>query len=211
MAQSGFDDKNPQKKKLYLIKELLKEFISKRYDDNVGITLFGSYAYSAVPLTYDMKSIGFLLDFFDVGIAGDSTAIGEGIANAIRLLEKGQAKKKVIILITDGYQNSGAVSVEMATLKAKKLGIKIYTIGIGSKTDFDETLLNLIAKKTHAKMFEAKNLTTLQAVYEELNSLESSKIRSENYLNKQPLSIYLLLLAGFLLLFFILKDRGKKT
>jgi len=94
---------------------------------NVGVSIFGSYAFSAVPLTYDMKSIAFLLDFFDVGIAGDSTAIGEGIANATRVLEKGEAKKKVIILITDGFQNSGEISVKEAVEIAVKKGIIIYS------------------------------------------------------------------------------------
>jgi len=210
MAESGFDKENPQKKKFELIKELLKEFISKRYDDNVGITIFGSYAYSAVPLTYDMNSVKFLLDFFDVGIAGDSTAIGEGIASATRLLEKGEAKKKVIILITDGYQNSGSISVKEATQIAKKLGIKIYTIGIGKKTDFDEKLLNLVAQESGAKMFEAKDAKMLKNIYDELDSLQSSKIRSQHYLNKHSLFIYPLSLAGILMLFLILKGRGRE-
>ena len=209
MSESGFEAQNPQKKKFELIKELLKEFISQRYDDNVGITIFGSYAYSAVPLTYDMKSIEFLLDFFDVGIAGDSTAIGDGIANGIKLLEKGDAKKKVLILITDGIQNSGAISPKEATKKAQKMGIKIYTIGIGKKTDFDEKLLKLISQNTDGKMFKAKNAKILKSIYDELNLLESSKIHSSYYLNKLQLFIYPLSLAGFLMLLLILKSKGK--
>lgn len=210
MAESNFDKENTQEAKFEILKKLLKEFISKRHDDNVGISVFGSYAYSAVPLTYDMQSINFLLDFFEVGIAGDSTAIGEGIATATRLLEKGEAKNKVIILITDGYQNSGSLSVKEAALDAKKRGIKIYTVGIGKKIDFDYKLLTLIATDTNGKMFEAGDADTLKDIYGELNALEPSSIRSQHYLNKQELYIYPLAIASLLLMLLLLRDRGPK-
>ena len=210
MAESNFYKENPQEAKFDILKELLKEFISKRHDDNVGISIFGSYAYSAVPLTYDMKSINFLLDFFEVGIAGDSTAIGEGIASAIRLLEKGEAKNKVIILITDGYQNSGSVSVKEAALDAKNKGIKIYTVGIGKRKDFDYKLLTLVAADTKGKMFEAGDADMLKDIYSELNSLEPSNIRSQHYLNKQELYIYPLTIATLLLMYLLLRYRGQE-
>lgn len=210
MAESNFHKETPQETKFQILKELLKEFISKRYDDNVGISIFGSYAYSAVPLTYDMKSINFLLDFFEVGIAGDSTAIGEGIATAVRLLEKGEAKNKVIILITDGYQNSGSISVKEAALDAKRRGIKIYTIGVGKRVDFDYKLLSLIATDTDGKMFEAGDAEMLKDIYGELNLLEPSSIRSQHYLNKQELYIYPLAIATLLLMLLLLRYRGPK-
>ena len=210
MAESGFDKENEKRKKFEILKTLLKDFINSRYDDNVGVSIFGSYAYSAVPLTYDMSSINFLLDFFEVGIAGDSTAIGEGIDRALRLLEKGEAKEKVIILITDGYQNSGAISVKDATIRAKEKGIKIYPIGIGKEDEYDSKLLNLIAQETNSKMFEAQNAKMLHDIYEELNSLEPSQIRSQHYLHKKELYIFPLLLATLLLIFFLLKHRGEE-
>ena len=207
MAESGFDKENSDKKKLEVIKEILKEFITKRYDDNIGVTIFGSYAYSGVPLTYDMKSINFLLDFFDVGIAGDSTAIGEGIANAITLLDKGHAKRKVIILLTDGIQNSGSISVKEAVSIAKEKGIIIYPIGIGNKGDFDSKLLNKIAEDSDGEAFSAKNAEKLNKIYKELDSLEPSQIRSQHYLNKQSLYVFPLALAGFFILYLLLKTR----
>jgi len=210
MAESNFYKENPQEAKFDILKELLKEFISKRQDDNVGISIFGSYAYTAVPLTYDMQSINFLLDFFEVGIAGDSTAIGEGIASAIRLLEKGEAKNKVIILITDGYQNSGSISIKEAALNAKNKGIKIYTVGIGKRKDFDYKLLTLVAADTNAKMFEAGDAEMLKDIYNELNSLEPSNIRSQHYLNKQELYIYPLTIASLLLILLLLRNRGRE-
>lgn len=207
MDESGFDKEYPEKKKFDILRDILKKFINQRYDDNVGVTIFGSYAFSAVPLTYDMKSISFLLDFFDVGIAGDSTAIGEGIANATRVLEKGEAKKKVIILITDGFQNSGEISIKDAVETAKKKGIIIYSIGIGDKNSYDTKLLETIAKDSQGKSFSAQNAEMLSGVYTQIDSLEPSDIRSQHYLNKQSLYIYPLSFAGFLLLYMLLVSR----
>lgn len=207
MAESGFDKENEKRKKFDILVNLLKEFINSRFDDNVGITIFGSYAYSGVPLTYDMQSINFLLSYFEVGIAGDSTAIGEGIANATRVLKYGEAKNKVIILITDGYQNSGSISIKEAVEQAKQKGIKIYTIGIGKKDAYDAKLLSLIAKKTDAKMFQATDAETLKNIYADLNDLEPSNIRSQHYLNKHVLYIYPLILATLLLGLILLKYR----
>jgi len=207
MAESGFDADNSQKRKFDALKELLTAFIAKRFNDNVGVSIFGTYAYPAIPLSYDMHSVAFLLDFFDVGIAGDSTAIGEGLATALRILKKGEAKEKVIILITDGYQNSGSISVKEAVQRAKKQHVKIYTIGIGNSSAFDANLLKLIAKNTDAKMFEANNVKMLQDVYKEIDKLEPSAIRSKHYLNKQNLYMYPLSLAFLLLLYLIIRRK----
>ncbi|MDA3945808.1 MAG: VWA domain-containing protein [Helicobacteraceae bacterium] len=211
MGESNFDKENPDKKKLEVLRELLKKFISQRYDDNVGVTIFGSYAYSAVPLTYDMNSISFLLDFFDVGIAGDSTAIGEGIVNALRVLDKGEAKKKVIILITDGFQNSGAISVKDAVKIAKERGVLVYTIGVGDTNSFDAKLLEKIAADTKGQAFSAQNGAMLGDVYEKIDLLEPSTIRSQHYLNKQSLYIYPLALASFLLVVMLINSRKERV
>jgi len=210
MAESNFDKDATNKRKFNVVEDLLKEFISKRFDDNVGVAIFGSYAFGAVPLTYDMNSIKFLLDFFDVGIAGDSTAIGEGLASGLRILKHGNAKNKVLILLTDGFQNSGKISVKEAVEKAKKQDVKIYTIGIGKKNQFDSKLLNTIASQTNAKMFAASNAKDLQNVYQEINSLEPSAIHSKHYLNKHVLYIYPLSLALLLLIYLLAKSRKKE-
>jgi len=207
MAESGFSKEDPQKQKFTLLKTLLKNFIQNRYDDNVGVAIFGSYAYGAIPLSYDMKSIEFLLAFFDVGIAGDSTAIGEGLASGLRILEKGQAKKKVIILITDGYQNSGETSIREAVERAKEMGVVIYTIGLGNKKSFDTKLLQHIADETKGKAFSAKNAKVLKDIYESIDALEPSAIRSQHYLHKKLLYIYPLAAAGALLAFLLLRYK----
>lgn len=208
MGESGFSQEHSEKSKFDILKEVISKFIKERYDDNVGVTVFGSYAYSSVPLTYDMNAVAYLINFLDVGIAGENTAIGEGIANATELLKMGQAKEKVMLLVTDGYHNSGAISPQQALDEAVKNGIKIYTIGIGKKGDYDETLLKLIANNSHAKMFGAADASSLQDIYSEIDKLEPSKIRSQNYLNKQLLSPYALFGASLLLLLLIFKRRA---
>lgn len=211
MAETNFDKEQSSKRKFDVIRLLLEEFISQRFDDNVGVAIFGTYAFAAVPLTYDMNGIKFLLNFFDVGIAGDSTAIGEGLAAGVRILNHGEAKSKVIILITDGFQNSGSISIKSAVEQAKKEHIKIYTIGIGKTTQFDATLLKTIAAQTNAKMFSAQESQTLSDIYNEIDSLEPSKIRSKHYLNKELFYTYPLFLALLLLSYLLLSSYKREN
>ncbi|WP_428738950.1 vWA domain-containing protein [Sulfurimonas sp.] len=185
--------------KLGVLKDVIRDFISKRFDDNVGVSVFGSYAFSAIPLTYDMQSINFLLDFFDVGIAGDSTAIGDGLYSAIAILDQGDAKRKVIVLVTDGLNNSGSFSIKDVVTIAKNKHILIYTIGIGKSSEFDAELLKKIAKKTRAKSYQSANIEELATIYDELDTLEPSDLPSQHYLNKKMLYIYPLILASFLI------------
>ena len=203
MGESGFSKEKSDASKFDILKQVISKFIKERYDDNIGVTVFGSYAFASVPLTYDMNAVSYLLGFLDVGIAGENTAIGEGISNATMLLDKGEAKEKVMLLVTDGYHNSGAISPKQALDNAIKKGIKIYTIGIGKKGDYDAALLSLIANNSHGKMFEASDASSLQDIYNEIDKLEPSQIRSQNYLNKQLLAPYLLLLAAVLMLLLI--------
>ena len=133
MAQSGFNTKDRFKNKFETNLELASDFIKQRYDDNMGIVIFGTFAYTTSPLTYDLDSLSFLLRMTNVGIAGESTAIGEALMQSMHTLEFGHAQNKVIVLLTDGYHNAGHTSPKDAVKKAQKLGIKIYTIGIRKK------------------------------------------------------------------------------
>lgn len=209
MGESRYSSEHQNESKFDILKNIITHFIQKRYDDNVGVTLFGSFAFSSVPLTYDMNSVAFLLQFLEVGIAGENTAIGDGIKSATTLLEHGTATNKVMFLVTDGYQNSGITSIKDAVSRAKELGIKIYTLGVGKEKDFDANLLKTIAKDTNAQMFSATNESELLDVYKELDSLEPSPIRSQHYLNKHLLFPYPLA-AAMLLLLYILSKRGTK-
>ena len=204
MAQSGFDSKDRFKNKFETHIELASAFTKKRLDDNMGVVIFGTFAYTASPLTYDLEALNYLLNMTNVGIAGESTAIGDALMQSIRTLSFGEAKNKAIILLTDGYHNAGAVSPKVAVQKAKVLGIKVYTIGIGKKSDYDVALLELIAKETGAKSYAAASSEALNAIYKEINTLEPSNIRSENYLNQKllilfPLSLVLVLLLSWTL------------
>jgi len=208
MGESGYSQEKKSKSKFEVLKSLIENFITHRFDDNVGVSIFGSFAFSSVPLTYDMNAVSFLLNFLEVGIAGENTAIGDGLHQAILLLDKGDAKSKVIILVTDGHQNSGEFSIGEAIKEAQKKEIKIYTIGVGKKSDYDVKLLKKIAIDTHAEIFEAKNEEELKSVYERLNKLEKSPIHSQNYLNKEMLFLYPLLLAILLLIYLLTKKRA---
>ena len=208
MDESGYSAKDAQKSKFEILLSLMKSFVSKRFDDNVGVVVFGSYAFSPVPITYDMHSLKYMLDFLEVGMAGSSTAIGDGLARSLDMLQKSHTKNKVIILITDGYQNSGTTKIKDAVERAKKLHVKIYTIGLGKESDYDKKLLERIAKDTGGTAFEASNEEALNDVYKELNSLEPSAIRSQHYLNKQMLFTYPLALAILLLLYLLAKRRA---
>jgi Ca-activated chloride channel family protein len=204
MAQSGFNTKDRFKNKFETNLELASDFIKQRYDDNMGIVIFGTFAYTTSPLTYDLDSLSFLLRMTNVGIAGESTAIGEALMQSMHTLKFGHAQNKVIVLLTDGYHNAGHTSPKDAVKKAQKLGIKIYTIGIGKKSDYDVALLNTIAKETYAKSYAATSAEALDNIYNEINTLEPSAIRSEDYLNKRLLTIFPLGFVFILLLLWTL-------
>ena len=211
MAQSGFDNKDKYKTKYETTLMLSKDFIKNRHDDNMGLVIFGTFAYTASPLTYDLEALNYLLQMTTVAIAGESTAIGDAIIQSIRTLSFGKAKEKVIVLLTDGYHNAGQNSPKEAVKKAKELGIKIYTIGIGKKSDYDVALLETIAKETNAKSFSASSNNELKKIYSQIEELEPSPIRSENYLNKELLIIYPLLIAFTLLLLWVLYQKRENS
>jgi len=207
MAQSGFDTKDRFQTKYAITQALSKDFIAKRFDDNMGVVVFGTFAYTASPLTYDLESLSYLLEMTNVGLAGESTALGDAIMQSIRTLSYGQAKNKAIILLTDGYHNAGKSSPKEAVIKAKEAGIKIYTIGIGKKSDYDVSLLETIAKQSGAKSYAASSAKALSQIYAEINTLEPSAIRSENYLNQRLLILYPLGLVFILLLLWVLGTK----
>ena len=204
MAQSGYDTNNRMKNKYETNLELAKDFIQKRHNDNMGVVIFGTFAYTASPLTYDLSALEELLMMTNVGIAGESTAIGDALMQAIKTLSFGEAKNKVIILLTDGHHNAGTHSPKEAVEKAKALGIKIYTIGIGKSSDYDLALLNTIAKTSGASSYAATSAKALKKIYEEIDALEPSSIRSENFLNKKLLVTFPLAMAFILLLGWVL-------
>ncbi|MEA3418350.1 MAG: VWA domain-containing protein [Campylobacterota bacterium] len=210
MAESGFDAKDRFKNKYDTNLELARDFVAKRLDDNLGAVVFGTFAYTASPLTYDLGALSHLLEMTDIGVAGQSTAVGDAIMQSIRTLSYGKAENKAVILLTDGYHNAGAVSPRDAIKKAREEGIRVYTIGIGKSSDYDKALLETIAKESGGKSYAASSAEKLKKVYEEIDKLEPSPIRSENFLNRHMLFLYPLG-AAFVLLFFwvIMQRRGQ--
>ncbi len=207
MAQSGYDLKDSFKNKYDTNLDIAKAFIQKRYDDNMGVVVFGTFAYTASPLTYDLDGLSHLLEMTDVGVAGESTAIGDAIIQSIHTLSFGQAQNKAIILLTDGYHNAGKNSPRDAVKLAKEKKIKIYTIGIGKTSDYDLALLQTIAQQSGGQHYSATSADTLKKVYETIDRLEPSPIRSENFLQRKLLSGYPMGLAFILLLGWIVWQR----
>ncbi|HIP03187.1 MAG TPA: VWA domain-containing protein [Campylobacterales bacterium] len=209
MRESGFSQLNEDKSKFELSQEIMSAFIDTRVSDNIGVVVFGTFAFSASPVTYDHESLKELLGMLEVEIAGKNTAIGDAIEQSIVTLNFAEAENRIIILITDGINNSGVISVKEAVERAVKEGIKIYTIGLGSEKDFDASLLQKISSETFGKSFSAKNAEELQEVYEEIDTLHPSNIRSEQYLNKKSLFTYPLFLTVFLLFWLLARNEGK--
>ena len=210
MAQSGFDEKERFKSKYETTLDLAQAFTKNRLDDNMGVVVFGTFAYTASPLTYDLAALGKLLKMTTVGIAGESTAIGDALMQAMRTLSFGKAKSKVIVLLTDGFHNAGRHSPKEAVALAKKQGIRIYTIGIGTKRDYDAALLETIAKATGGKSYSAASAESLKKVFKEIVALEPSQIRGENYLNNRLLITPPLLSALALLLLWLYLSYAKE-
>jgi len=207
MAQSGFDEKNRFKSKYQTTLTLSEDFIRNRYDDNMGLVIFGTFAYTASPLTYDLEALNSLLQMTMVGIAGESTALGDAIWQSLYTLRFGKAKEKVIVLLSDGYHNAGRHSPQTAVERAKALGVRIYTIGIGKKSDYDVALLEKIAKESGAKSFSASNTEALKKIYAQIDKLEPSPIQSENYLNRELLITAPLMVIFTLLLLWLLYQK----
>jgi len=211
MAQSGFNKKDRFENKYETTIALSKAFTEERFDDNMGVVVFGTFAYTASPLTYDLEALGTLLDLTTVGIAGESTAIGDAIMQSIRTLSFGEARNKAIILLTDGYHNAGQHSPKEAVALAKAKGIRVYTIGIGKKSDYDVSMLETIAKESGGESYAADSAEALSAVYREINTLEPSPIRGENYLNQTLLIFFPLALVFLLLLAWVFLLRRAES
>lgn len=188
-------DFNPNR--LEKSKELLKEFVDKRPNDRLSLVVFGGEAYTKVPLTFDHSVLKNMISNIttDDITSNNRTAIGMGLGVALNRLKDSDSKSKVIILMTDGENNSGEMSPVGAAEVAKELGIKVYTIGIGAKEiaipgffgtsyienkELDENLLNLIAEKTNGKYFRASDSKEFQNIFNEINNLEKSKIDSRS-------------------------------
>ena len=207
-------------------KEVASQFVVNREYDRIGLVVFAGESYTQSPLTTDQSSLQTLLGRLRCGVIEDGTAIGNGLATAVNRLRESDSKSKVIILLTDGVNNSGHLAPITAAEIAAEQGIKVYTIGVGSNgmapypvpgfwgeityqnmpVEIDEEILQNIAEKTGGKYFRATDKESLEQIYDEIDQMEKSEIEQlhstrihEEYL------IYVLLALALLLAEFVAK------
>lgn len=200
--------------RLEAAKEVAKEFIAKRPNDRVGLVIFSGEAFTQVPLTTDHAMIANLFREVKSGMIEDGTAIGDGLATAISRLQDSEAISKVIILLTDGVNNAGSVDPLSAAEISKMFGIRVYTIGVGSRgyapypvqtiygtqmqqmeVQIDEELLQQIAQQTNGRYFRAENNNKLREIYNEIDKLEKSKIDVQEFKRKHEMFLPFALFA----------------
>jgi len=206
--------------RLEAAKDVADEFISRRPNDRVGLVIFSGESFTQVPLTTDHAMISSIFEEVKSGMIEDGTAIGDGLATSVSRLKDSDAISKVIILITDGVNNSGSVDPISAAEMAEMFGIRVYTIGIGSlgyapypvqtpygiqmqqmEVQIDEELLQKIASMTGGRYFRADNNKKLKEIYKEIDTLEKSKIDVQEFRKKHEafLPFALFALALFIL------------
>ncbi len=213
MLEEDFSTRNFRLSRLNAVKAVVSEFVKKRQDDRIGLILFGTQAYLQAPLTYDRQSVLEILNSVDAGMAGNSTAIGDALGLALKNLKDkgGELNRKVIILLTDGENNDGRLSLPEATAMAAAEGVKIYTIGVGGgrqslinaffgggNTSLDEKSLKQLAAETEGRYFRADDVNGLVNVYKAIDLLEPES-SDENFVYPRRDLYYMPLLLAVLL------------
>ena len=203
--------------RLSALKRVAATFVDDRTSDRIGLVVYAGESYTKTPITSDKSIIkGALREISYQGLIEDGTAIGMGLATSVNRLKDSRAKSKVIILLTDGVNNSGFIDPKIATELAVEFGIKTYTIGLGSngtalapvgilpngefqyaltKVEIDEALLKEIASSTGGIYFRATNNKKLEEIYEEINKLEKSEVEEFKYYNYAEKYRLLIILA----------------
>jgi Ca-activated chloride channel family protein len=185
---------NQRVNRIEVVKSVVAKFIEERPDDRIGLIAFAAAPYLVSPITLDHDWLQQNLERVNIGVGDDGTAIGSAIAAGVNRLRMTPSKSKVVILLTDGMNNTGKISPLAAAEAAKALGIKIYTIGVGvrgkapipvkddagnmhlimAKVDVDEKTLQTIADETGGRFYRATDTESLQKIYEQINRLEKS-------------------------------------
>ncbi len=219
MTALDFNYENKELNRLDALKIVVRDFIQKRTTDKMGIVVFGEEAFTQCPLTIDQSTLDFLVDRIELGMAGDSTAIGSAILLSTKRLLNSDSKSKVIILVTDGRNNTGKVNPITAAKLAKQKGVKIYTIGIGSKgkpvpiiqqtifgtkrvfvnIDLDDYTLKQIAQISDGKYFNAQDFKSLENILNDIDRLEKTTFKVKNYYETTYYYKYFLIMAILLL------------
>jgi len=207
--------------RLSALKKVAADFIKKRPNDRIGLVAYAGESYTKTPITSDKSLVLSALREITYGQLNDGTAIGMGLATSVNRLKESKAISKIIILLTDGVNNSGFIEPQTAADLAVEFGIKTYTIGLGTngnaltpvtynadgsfryglrQVEIDETLLKGIAKATGGQYFRATNNSKLEEIYDEINKLERTEIEEFKYYKYEEKFRPWVLLAGALLL-----------
>ena len=209
------------------LKKVASQFVKDRPNDRIGLVIYAGESYTKTPVTTDKSIILNALSEITYGQIEDGTAIGMGLATAVNRLKESKAKSRVIILLTDGVNNTGFIDPQTAAEFAAEYGIKVYTVGIGTngmalspyalnadgsiiyrmqQVDIDEPLMKKIAQVTKGRYFRATNNQKLQQIYDEINQMETTKIEEFKYTEVDEKFRWWVLVAGVLLLLeFVLK------
>lgn len=211
-------------------KDIAIEFIAQRPTDRMGIVVFAGESYTQCPLTTDRAALINMMKEVETGLIDDGTAIGNGLATAIARMKDSDAKSRVVILLTDGVNNSGEMSPQMAVEIAKTYGIRVYTIGVGREgmapypvmtpwgveiknleVEIDEDLLKHIADETGGRYFRANDNTKLAEIYNEINQMEKARTTVDSFpvykelFGKYALWALLALLAELIFNWFVIR------
>ncbi len=219
MLSEDFTLGSQRASRLDVVKAVVKDFVAARGADRIGLVLFSARPYTQCPLTLDHGWLLQNLARAQIGMIEDGTAIGSALATAAAHLERSNAKSKIIILLTDGQNNAGKVSPATAADAVKATGIKVYTIGAGTrglapfpardlfgnkiyqpmKVDIDEDTLKQIAQKTGGRYFRATDTASLQQIYGEIDRLERTPFTTPRFLDYDELYPWLIIPAMLLL------------
>ena len=224
MAALDFKKKGRVVNRLEAVKGVVEEFVSKRSGDRIGMVVFGTYAYTQLPLTRDYNTMVSILDRLEIGAAGKSTAIGDAIGISLKRLADIESKSNIIILLTDGQSNAGELSPDTAGEIAAQKGAKIYTIGVGTRgrapylvkdalfgeryvyqqVNIDEDALRAIADTTGGLYFRAENLEGLQEIYDTIDAMETTAVKVDIFAEYNEIYPWLLIPALVMLPFYVI-------
>jgi len=218
MEALDFELEGRRSNRLAVVKKVVKAFIEKRQNDRIGMVIFGDNAFTQCPLTMDYGVLLSFIDRIEIGMAGDSTALGSSLAMSVKRLRDTPGKSKVVILVTDGRNNTGKISPSTAARIAETYNIKVYTIGVGiegespflmetlfgkryvyQKVDLDEKTLKDIAETTGGQYFRATDTKSLEKIYELIDQMEKTEAKVKEYMEYEEL-FDRFALAGLLLL-----------
>jgi len=229
MAALDFKYKDKTINRLEAVKMVVREFIADRSGDRIGMVVFGSEAYTQLPLTRDYNTISSVISQLKIGAAGKSTAIGDAVGISLKRLSDIESKTNVIILLTDGRSNAGQLAPRTAAEIAAQQKVKIYTVGVGTRgrvpflikdpvfgdryvyqrVDIDEATLKTVAEKTGGAYFRAEDTQGLRDIYAKIDKLEKTEIKMKTFAEYQDHYFYLVLSAIILIGLYVLLSNTR--